>query len=235
MLKDFIQKGMKSYAEKIYRHLGKDSGNMIITTGVAGILFSTTAQTIAIFLNKKYSVSQKAFMIPQELAEGSIAACSLVLMSRPIKSLGIRYAKTGKILTKKMKNYLEKQNLLHKRGEKDFDFSQSVKNIIDKIEASDKFVKSSLEEQRAMTKEHTDILHEFNIVKDSTSAITTTVGSMLSTAIITPLIRNTLASHYQPINVNLYNNIPQKYKDRHERIKAKIAPSSIYGPKTLNV
>ena len=232
-MKKIFEKGIKNIVEIIHKHLGKDSGNMIIATGIAGILLSTFAQTLAISFNKKYSLSQKSFMIPQELTDGIASAIALFIISKPIRALGVKFASTGKVLTKEMKTYMEKNNLLKERGNINFDFSKSVNNIMEKIKSSEEYIKSPTKD--VFLKEHNDILNQYEIIKDSTSAITTTAGSIISTALITPLIRNYTASYYQPINIDRYNKLPQKDKDRHERIKSKFTTHRLYENNLFNI
>ena len=101
-----------------------------------------------------------------------------------------------------MVDYLKKNQLIEKRGKADFDFSKSVKNIMQKIEASDAFVKSSAEQKEKMLESHTKILQDYEIMLDATSAIATTFAAMTSSAIVSPLLRNHVASKFQAASMN---------------------------------
>ena len=204
-----IEKQAKTLAEFVYRHLEKGSGAMILMTSMLGIAMSSVAQTFAILLNDKYSVPQKAFMVPQELTEGCITVLSMFLITKPIQKITKMFTKTGKILSKDLIKYAEKHELLSKRGDLKFDFAESINDIIKGVEKSDKFIRTSNAEKTKMLSEHKDALHSFNVLEDSTSAITTTAGSILSTALISPLLRNYSASYYQKINMDYYNNLPK--------------------------
>ena len=213
-MSSWIKNQAKKFSEYIYKHLEYGSGSMILATSMFGIAMSSLAQTMAILFNDKYTVSQKAFMVPQELTEGCITVLSMFLITKPIQKLTKHYTKTGKILSKDLINYAKENNLLSKRGKPDFDFSQSIKDIISKIEKSNKFIKSSEIEKNRLVSMHRGALNEFDVLTDSTSAITTTAGSILSTALISPLLRNYSASYYQKINMDYYSNLPKDEKGK---------------------
>ena len=81
-----------------------------------------------------------------------------------------------------------------------------------KVKKTDEFIKSSADRKASLLQEHNDILHNFDTFSDATSAIATTCGSIVSTALISPFIRNYTASHYQKLNMNIYDRLPQKAK-----------------------
>lgn len=199
----------KSLVETVYKYFGNSSGNMILLTSIIGVALSSIAQTGAVLLNKNYSTSQKAFMAPQELAEGCMTIFSMLLITRPIQGLAKKYVSSGKILTTDMKKYLEKHSLLEKRGNADFNLPQSVNNIVEKIKISDEFVKASENKRNKLLFEHTEVLNSYDRTLDATSAIATTAGGILSTAIVSPLIKNLVASKYQSVTmdtISKYNN-----------------------------
>ena len=212
-MSNFMTKSAKYIAEKVYKNLAKGSGNMILITSMLGIAMSSVAQTAAILINKKYSVSQKAYMVPQELTEGCITILSIFLITKPIQKFSSRYVKSGKIVTKDIAEYMKKYNLTEKRGELNFDFKKSVQDIITKIEKSEKYIKSSSKEREKIVSEHKDIINKFDIMDDATSAIATTAGGILSTAIISPYLRNYSASHYQKVNLSYYDSIKRDYQN----------------------
>ena len=182
----FFKKILDVISNFVYKNMETTSGSMILLTSVVGITLSTLAQAGAILLNKNYSTSQKAFMAPQKLAT--------------------RYANTGKILTKDLKTYLEKYSLLENRGHKDFNIKKSIINKIDDIKNSDGFSKCSQDVKESMLKEHLDTLNSFERTFDATSAIATSVGGIVSTTAISPLLRNTIASSYQKVAMNTLSN-----------------------------
>lgn len=196
-MKKPLTKFAKFMSEKIYKHFGENSGNMLLATSIIGILTSCIAQTGAICLNKKYTSSQKMFMIPQELTEGCIAALSIFFITKPIQKFANKCFNSGKILSKDMVEYLKKNNLSEKRGDANFDFKTSVLDIIHKIESSDKFIKSSKTQQTEFLAEHRQILNEFDTMADAASAYAATFAGITASAFVSPLLRNHVASKFQ--------------------------------------
>lgn len=195
---DFI----KGIAEAVYKYFGGSSGKMLLATSIIGILASSLAQTGAILVNKKYTDSQKAFMAPQEITEGLVTVLSIFFITKPIQKFADKCFKSGKILSSEMVDYLKKNQLIEKRGKADFDFSKSVKNIIQNIEKSDEFIKSSSAKKEALLEEHSKILQDFEIMSDATSAIATTFAAMTSSAVVSPILRNNVASKFQAASLN---------------------------------
>ena len=197
---------IKKLAEKIYQIFGESSGKMLLLTSIFGILASSIAQTGAILFNKKYTDSQKAFMVPQEMTEGLITVLSIFFITKPIQKFANKCFKSGKILSSEMVDYLKKNDLIEKRGKADFDFSKSVKNIIENIEKSDAFIKATSKQKESLLESHTKILQDYEIMLDATSAVATTFAAMTSSAIVSPLLRNHVASRFQAASLNKMKN-----------------------------
>lgn len=207
---NWFKHAVKQYAESVYKQFGKSSGKMLLATSAIGVALSTLAQAGAILVNDKYSVSQKAFMIPQELTEGAISILSLFIITTPLQLLAKKYSTTGKILSKDLKNYMENNNLLGKRGNLDFNLKEHLESAVKKLETTDTFVKSASQEKESMLMDYQNLLNNYNAVEDATSAIVTAAGSVLSTAVILPFLRNYSASYYQKINMHHYNQYQTK-------------------------
>ena len=208
----------KKLSEKIYKMLGKNSGQMLLITSIIGISTSCLAQTGAILLNKKYTNSQKSFMIPQELTEGLITVLSIFIITKPCQKLAEKLVKSGKILTNELLEYYKKNNLTSKRGKANFDFTQNIEEIIQRIEKSDRYIKSSTIQKEELLKEHKKVLQEYNHFNDSTSAFATTIAGLSSTAIVSPILRNHVASYFHQASLNTSSN-SKKQKNTHNMSK----------------
>ena len=193
-----LSKFINSIAEGIYKYFGKNSGKMLLTTSIIGISMSSLIQAMAILVNDKYSNSQKKFMVPQELGEAMISIISIFLITKPIQKFASNLTKTAKIAPKNVINYLKENNIEKRRGLASFNFRSKVENTIKTIENSDKYIKSSSTEKAEMLAPHKNTLHEFDDFADSTQAYATLVAGILSTSYAVPLIRNNIASRYQP-------------------------------------
>lgn len=195
----------KSASEKVYKHFGKNSGNMLLATSILGFTISSLAQIAAIIVNKKYSVSQKAFMVPQELGELFVASSAIFLITKPMQKFASKLVKTGKIMPKSLTQYVKENNLASKRGSLDFDFSKEVKGIIEQIQKSDSYISSK--EKELLLEKHHQALNSYETTADAVSALTTTAAGLLTTGLVVPVARNRFASYYQKQNMDVYNNI----------------------------
>jgi len=203
MQENIFQRAIKTVSEKIYKHMEHGSGNMILLTTIIGISLSSLAQTCAILTNNKYSTSQKAFMAPQELTEGSITILSMFLITKPLQKLASKYVSTGKILTKDVKNYLKEQNLLEKRGDFNLDIKSHIQKTITDIEKTDKYIKSSTMQKKNLLSKYEKASQSYESTLDATSAIATTAGSIISTTLVAPFLRNKVAAESQKISLRV--------------------------------
>ncbi len=210
---DFLKITGKKVSDFVYKKLESGSGNMILLTSMIGIGLSTIAQTGAILLNDKYTMPQKAFLIPQELTDGCITIASMFVITRPLQGAANIFVKTGKITTSEIKNYMNKHHLIPQKGHLNFDFRKSVDNIISSIKKSDEYIRSNSIQRDSMLTEHKNIIQNYNQLADASSAIASTIGSVISTAAVSPFIRNYSASYYQKASLNISENMPEEHKE----------------------
>ena len=116
-MKRGMEKFIKKVVNKVHLLFGENSGKMLLLTGIIGMALSSLAQTLTIVNNKHYTLSQKMFMVPQELIDGAVSIFSLVLITTPLQNLAKKYVKNGKLLTKDLRNYLNKTGIMEKRNE----------------------------------------------------------------------------------------------------------------------
>jgi hypothetical protein len=156
---------------------------VLIFTSVAGWLASSAAQIIGIAANKSYTKEQKKFMLHQESADALINIGSFFVITKSFKAVSSKLVSTGKIAPKAVVDLLEKNGQHHRRGTFDFDVT-SVDNF-DKVK---------------------NVYNGFKCFADSTAAV---VGGVLSSNILTPILRNEYASHKQKQYIALQNKTPK--------------------------
>jgi len=166
-------------ATNIYNKFAHDPGNLLLVTGTIGWILSSLAHVSGIVFNKEISPDQKKFLIPQELADGAVNIASFFAITHASTLLGKYLVKSGKITTPKIMKFLEDNKLTEQIGKKKFDISQDPK-----------FKALSTAEG----KEFQD--HYYNI-EDGVAFIASTTGSIISSNIITPILRNKFAAGRQ--------------------------------------
>ncbi len=160
-------------------------GNIIIFTSIAGWFASSAAQIIGIALNKNYTKDQKKFMITQEAADCITNIGLYVAATKPLTALASHMVKTGKLAPKSIAEFLRTTNYASQRGKFGFDVTQVPRfNAV-------------------------GLGPVYNSFKGFTDAATATVGGIISSNILTPIVRNYIASHRQ-----------NKYKAKMQQMEA---------------
>lgn len=172
--------GFKSY---VYKHYGENPGSMLVHTGVIGWILSAAAQIYAVAFNDKISKEQKVFLIPQEIGDAVVNIASFYTLTSGIKYIGSKLAKTAKLRTTAITNLLKKDGYILEKGQKRVD---------GKVYAGDwNFNITNLDNYDA------DIASKFKPFKNGVEVIAGLTGSILSSNLVTPLVRNQYAAKKQ--------------------------------------
>lgn len=165
----------------IAQKYGKNMGKMLIHTGVIGWVLSSAAQVAAIVINDKIPKEQKMFLIPQEIADAGVNIASFYLITQSFKSVTSKLVSTGKWLPQSVRAFLDKTDLAAKVGKKGFDVLKDGK-----LPA--------------------DLTNKYNKFSAGMDFVGTTLGSILSCNIVTPIIRNEIAAKRQKSGIAKMNN-----------------------------
>lgn len=162
-----------NFKTALYKNYGENPGKMLVHTGVLGWILSSLAQVSAIVVNDKISKEQKSFLIPQEVADAAINILSFYVITSSFKNIASQLVKSGKLSTKPVREFLEKE----RKNGKDF-----VGKLDFNIEDLTNFK---------------DIKQEYRPFKNGVDVIASTIGSVISCNIVTPILRNQYASKKQ--------------------------------------
>ena len=193
MSKEFFQKPLKW----IYKHFKEDTSHMLIVTGSLGWILSSAAQLGAIINNKKISNEKKSFLLPQEFMDGLINVGTFLFTTLVFKKGVEKLIKTGKILPKSVRTYLDSHKDLYKDKVGKFDFNLDTVLANDKANAPYETYKS---------------------YKNFVTTMGTVGASVLACNVITPVLRNNTASKVQKSYIELQNNTPTYPKNTGMRI-----------------
>ena len=159
----------------VYENFKRNTAKMLIWTGTAGWGLSSLAQVGAVLFNPKISKEQKGFLVPQEILDACVNIGSFFIITQSAKKIISKMASTGKIAPQKVRDFLNKNKDLY--GDKVGKLSLDL----DKVLANDsKFPKES-----------------YYTYKNYVTTLGTVGASVLSSNIVTPIIRNNLASSMQ--------------------------------------
>ena len=184
MLKPSVLKPINDWIAKNY---SVSPGKMLIHTGVVGWILSSAAQVFAIGINDKISGKQKAFLIPQEIADAAVNIISFYAITQSCKSLASTLVKTGKLIPGVVAKELKAKNLLNKRGSLDF-------NVFKDADLSEEAMKK---------------LKSFSAGVDFSAA---TLGAIVSCNIVTPIVRNHIAANRQQAAIAKMEQVEKSVK-----------------------
>ena len=181
----------------IFNAYAKNPGKMLLHTGAVGWILSSAAQITALAFNKKLSPEQKMFLIPQELGDAAVNILSFYTLTSGIKFIGKKLTQSCKICSKELLNALKTKGYVLEKG---------GKRLQGKIYAGDwDFNIEKLPEYKSVFE---PLYKPFN---NGSEVIMGLAGSIISSNLITPVLRNYYASNRQKKMIDQY--IPQKPAD----------------------
>lgn len=169
----------KSSATKVYNKFAGNPGDLLLWTGTIGWILSSLAQASAVIFNNKIPSEQKKFLIPQELADAVVNITSFIVITRSFTKFGEHLVKSGKLATNDIRASLKELKLDANVGVKGFD-----------ITAQDEMKELNPKFNKELQKKYFDFA-------DGVAFVSSTVGSIISSNIITPIIRNKFAAGRQ--------------------------------------
>lgn len=201
-------------AEYVYKNLSGNVGTMLLVTGAVGWALSSLAHVFAIIINKKIDKDQKAFLVPQEMADAAVNIALFIVVTRSFTKFGENLVKRGKFITKEIAEYLEKDPFAKKLGEKVTSKIESVvkKSFQDGFEKQivggypeeiiTKDVTKKLEIPDLSTfKSNEEFQDKYYKFFDGVSFISSTIGSIISCNLLTPYFRNLYAAKKQKFDM----------------------------------
>ena len=161
----------------IFKKFADNPANMLVFTGCLGWLFSSLAQISALLVNDKLSNKEKMFLIPQEIGDALINMFSFVLVTKSVEKFTSKMFKIGKFAPNSVRKYLN-------------DNKETIKNV-GKLDCNlDEILAKASDKQ---------ILSKYKLCKNFYTTLATVGASVVSSNIVTPLLRNKTASYTQNI------------------------------------
>lgn len=157
----------------MYKNYGENPGKMLVHTGVLGWILSSLAQVSAVVFNDKISPEQKTFLIPQEMADAAVNILSFYVITSSFKNLASKLVSTGKLATKPIKDFLSKNGV---------SAAEHIGKLGFNIEKMANFQ---------------EIKNDYKPFKNGVDVVASTVGSIISCNIVTPILRNEYAARRQ--------------------------------------
>lgn len=169
--------------EKICRLGMNNRADFLKITCVTGLILSCLAQTCAIIFNPKIEKKEKNFLIPQELADGVLNSGLFWFFTSNASDIAKKLVLTKKIMPTGLENIFK-------------NFQQKGKNIQEMEKSFLNFLEKSGD---------INAMKAGKTLLGGAGLIGMFLGSIISVNIITPLIRNKIASKIQQTRMNKLN------------------------------
>ena len=168
-----IINGIKRSLSRLALTSNNQIKNIIVFGSVAGWMASSAAQIYGIATNKNYNKKQKKYMIKQEIFDAGTNIALYLSVTKSFSALSSYMVKTGKLAPKSIVEFMRRNGVMANRGKDGFDVTQ-VKD----------FDKEGLK----------GLYNSFKCFADTTATI---IGGVVSSNIITPIVRNRFAARRQ--------------------------------------
>lgn len=181
----------------IYKKYGQESGKMIVHAGVITWATASLAQIAAVTFDNKIPSDQKKFLVPQEIAEGILNIATFYLVTNSLKNVASRLVSTGKWSTKAVRTFIEKHPQY-------------------------KIKMGSIETNLTKTFKENEEFHDcYDTFKGGMEMMASTVGSVISCNLATPVLRNSWGAKQQKHSIakdNAHKNMNKTQLMNNSRI-----------------
>lgn len=189
---------VKRSANYAYEHMTKNPGSMFLITGSLGWILSSIAQVTAVVINKKIDKKEKKFLIPQEIADAAVNITSFYLLTKNFTKLGEHFVKTGRLATKELRSLYKNEKIGEQTIESLLGSKVSVtKNGKTKLKDFDISGLKEINDKSAIAGFKQTLSEKYFHFADGITFISSIVGSIISCSIVTPIVRNKIAAHFQ--------------------------------------
>ena len=204
-----MAKPLQKCLEWVYKKFSENPAGMLITTSVIGWLLSMAAQVIAIAVNPKIKDEQKVFLIPQEFNDAIVNIGAFLLITQFTKRIASHLFSTGKFAPKCVRDYLN-TNAKQYKGK--------VGNL-------------DLNLDRVLEHANPEIKRAYTSYKEFGTTAATVGAGIFAANIVTPVIRNKMASRVQKSYINV---IKPDLAQKTTLAESKVGETEVNEMNTLN-
>jgi cell division protein FtsB len=196
----------------IYKKYAGDASSMLLHLGTLGWILSAIAQVGAIVKNDKETKEEKKFLIPQEIADGVVNILSFYIVTAGIQKGFRKLAGAGFIRTKAITDFCVKHDIPIKTLKADI--RKSIDNIVKKNKDILETCKDQISQEckGACIAEKDEFENfdktQYKKFEGGVKMAGNLLGAIVSSNILTPFLRNIIASHTQRYS-KLSQQVPQ--------------------------
>ncbi len=167
---------------KAFDKFSTNQSGMLIWTAAIGWMLSSAAQIGAIVANDKIDRDEKEFLVPQEIADAIVNILLFIGITTSLSRFAGKLVSTGKLTNTKILNALKEPSALRELEAKKLNIELGkFSTNLGEIEA---------------------IRHVYKPFENAVKSIASLPGMIISSNIITPIIRNRAAFELNEMNKN---------------------------------
>lgn len=182
----------------------KDSGKLLVHLGALGWVLGSAAQIMAVAGDKNIDKEQKRFLLPQEGADAAVNVAMYYTICEAIKSGADKLVEKGALLTddvaKAFVAIKPSLNLDYKNWKQLFtkeELKTSLTKLLEKPDNLQLLKGLSLDEKAQAKELIKTALEKLEGHKDNVGVISAIAASVIACNIVTPYVRNIVASKIQ--------------------------------------
>ena len=197
---------LSQFTQYMYNHYSKDGGKLLVHLGAAGWAFGAIAQIAMLLGDKSIDKDQKKFLLPQEAADAAVNVVMYYSVCEIIKRFGDSMVEKGRFLTDDIAKEILKMkpsslsDLKVNEWGKLFTSKELKSNLSELLSNPSRlniFKKAPVVEKETIKNIAKSALEKLEAHKNNVGIVTAITGSVLACNVITPIVRNMIASNIQ--------------------------------------
>lgn len=197
---------ISKFCQYMWEHYSKDGGKLLVHMGAAGWIFSSVAQIAMLMGDKKIDKDKKKFLLPQEAADAGVNVFMYYTICEAIKKSADHFVEKGKFVTDKVVNEIleMKPHSMPAIAKKDWknifsnkELGGKISKVLENAANMDIVQNVSAAEKTRILDAAKKALDTFETHKNNVGTVAAIAASVLACNIVTPYVRNKIASKYQ--------------------------------------
>ena len=197
---------MQKVTQYMFDHYSKDNGALLVHLGALGWVLGSIAQIVVVLGDKSIDKEQKRFLLPQEGADAVVNIGMYYSICELIKKSADKLVEKGMLLTDDVAKAISSINPFNKPGVdyKDWknlftkdELKKNLTKLLNDADSLDTFKNLSFDEKAQAKELAKAALEQLENHKDNVGVIAAIAASILACNVMTPYVRNIVASKIQ--------------------------------------
>lgn len=193
-----VPKFVDNFINYMFKNYSKDDGKLLVHMGALSWVFGAIAQVGAVICDKNIDKKKKKFLLPQEAADAGANVVLFYTVCDVIKRASDKLVESGKLLTQEAADAIKALKPGAKNWKDVFSAAELKSNLTELLQDGSKL---KLFNGQALTQAQKDAvskaLDAVEKHKNNMGIIAAIGASVLACNVITPYVRNFIASKWQ--------------------------------------